>query len=160
VLAIAVAAVETVNVVVAAVVPETVTDAGLKLHEAFIGRPVQEKLTVPPNPAAPATLTCVVVVSPEVTVSEVEAPLPGPTVTGASTVCVNDPLAAELFASPLYAAEIAWLPAVEKFALKVATPAVTVAVPSDVVPSEKTTEPPGPANKLVIVAVSVTSCPV
>jgi hypothetical protein len=47
VLAIAVAAVDRVSVVVAAVVPETGTDAGLKLHEAFIGKPVQEKFTVP-----------------------------------------------------------------------------------------------------------------
>jgi hypothetical protein len=72
--------------VLAAVAPETVTDAGLKLHEAFIGKPVHEKLTVPLNPAAPFALTFVVAVSPEVTVSEVEPPLPGPTVTAASTV--------------------------------------------------------------------------
>jgi hypothetical protein len=29
--------------VVAAAVPETVTNAGLKLHEAFIGNPVQDE---------------------------------------------------------------------------------------------------------------------
>jgi hypothetical protein len=65
-----------------------------------------------------------------------------------------------LFVSPLYAAEIVWLPAVEKFALKEATPAATGAIPNAAVPSEKTTEPLGPANKLVIAGVSVTSSPV
>jgi hypothetical protein len=42
-LAIAVPAVDRVGVVVAAAVPETVTNAGLKLHEAFIGNPVQDE---------------------------------------------------------------------------------------------------------------------
>src|ERR1700759_5268311 len=86
-LAIVVAAVDNVSVVVAAAVPETVTDAGAKLHVAYWGKPVQEKFTVPPNPAAPVTLTCVVTDWPDATVSVVEPPLPGPTATGASTVC-------------------------------------------------------------------------
>ncbi len=66
------ASVETVSVVVAAAAPDTVTDAGAKLHAAFIGNPVQEKFTVPPKPATPFTLTCVVTDWPAATVSEVE----------------------------------------------------------------------------------------
>ena len=76
---------------------------------------MQEKFTIPPNPAAPVTLTCAVTDWPDATVSDVEPPLPGPTATGASTVCVTVPLAAALFASPLYAAVMVWLPALEKF---------------------------------------------
>ena len=99
-LAIVVAAVETVSVVVAAAAPETVTDAGAKLHVAYWGKPVRE-IHRPPNPAAPVTLTCVVTDCPAATVSDVEPPLPAPTATGASTVCIRVPLAARLFASPL-----------------------------------------------------------
>jgi hypothetical protein len=98
-LAIAVVAVETVSVVLAAV-PETAIDAGLKLHAAFAGKPVQEKLTVPVNPPAPATLTFVVTDWPEVTVSAVEPPLPPPKVTGASTALFTVPLEAASLASP------------------------------------------------------------
>jgi hypothetical protein len=100
-LAIVVAAVETVSVVVVAAVPETVTDAGAKLHAAYMGNPLQEKFTDPLNPAAPLTFTCVVTDCPAVTVSVVEAPLPPPIAIGASTVCVRVPLAARLLASPL-----------------------------------------------------------
>jgi hypothetical protein len=99
--AIVVAAVETVSVVVAAAVPETVTAAGAKLHAAYIGIPVQEKFTAPPNPAAPVTLTFVVTVCPAVTVSVVEPPLPSPIAIGASTVCVRVPLAVRLLVSRL-----------------------------------------------------------
>jgi hypothetical protein len=95
-----VAAVETVREVLAAVVPETVTDAGLKLQEAFIGKPVHENFTDPLNPAAPARLTCVVTDCPEFTVSDVESPVPGPIVTGATTFCATDPLEAPSLASP------------------------------------------------------------
>jgi hypothetical protein len=62
-----------------------VIDAGLKLHAAFAGKPVQEKFTVPLNPAVPATLTFAVTDWPDVTVSAVDPPLPAPIVTGAST---------------------------------------------------------------------------
>jgi hypothetical protein len=75
---------------------------------------VQEKFTIPLNPAVPATLTCVETGWPEIAVSDVEPPLPLPRVSGAFTVCVSVPLAATLFASPLYAAVMVWLPALEK----------------------------------------------
>jgi len=54
-----VADVEIVIVALAAL-PETVTDSGLKLQDACTGRPVQERFTVPLNPALPLTATCVV----------------------------------------------------------------------------------------------------
>jgi hypothetical protein len=92
--------VDTVKVVLPFAVLEIVTDAGLKLHDAFVGRPVQEKFTVPLNPAVPATLTGVVTDWPEVTVNAVEPP-PLPTVTGASTAWFTVPLEAASLASPL-----------------------------------------------------------
>jgi hypothetical protein len=96
-----VAAVDTVSVVVATAAPETVTDAGAKLHAASIGNPVHEKSTIPLNPPAPPTLTFVVTDWPDTTVSDVEPPLPAPTAIGASTVWVRVPLAARLVGSPL-----------------------------------------------------------
>ena len=81
--AVAVALVETVNVVLPAADPVSESDAGLKLQAAYAGSPVHERLTGPEKPAVPATLNVVEADWPAFTVRLVVPP-PTETPTGAS----------------------------------------------------------------------------
>jgi hypothetical protein len=77
-----------------------------------------------------------------------------------SWVKVAEVLAAK-FESPAYAAVIEWVPTASVDVVKEAAPLVfSVAVPSEIVPSRKTTVPAGvPELEEVIVAVKVTGAP-
>jgi hypothetical protein len=59
--------------------------------------------------------------------------------------------------SPLYAAEMVWLPSASVLVVNVATPLLTVPRPSDVAPSKNSTVPV--AFEGVIVAVNVSAAP-
>jgi hypothetical protein len=76
--------VETVSIEEPAAVADTATDAGLKEHEASVGRPVQESATCPLNPVTAFTLSVVETDCPEATV-RAAGPDPLPTVISAST---------------------------------------------------------------------------
>jgi hypothetical protein len=62
--------VSTVSVVVAAVVPEGVTVAGEKLHEALAGSPEQLNVTAALKPLEAVTETVVVPLFPAVTIKD------------------------------------------------------------------------------------------
>ena len=91
-----------VNVDVAALVPSSVTDAGLKLHEAFFGRPEHVKLTCWLKPPDGVMVTVDVTELPPLTVPLVgfNAMLKSPEVTAVTTMLIAEEVEAALLLSP------------------------------------------------------------
>ena len=83
-----------------AVVPVTLTVAGLKRQVAYEGKPVQAKLTWPVNPAAPVIVMGALIVLPACTVSVVVLPFPGAKVKAALTTWLRVAVDACVLASP------------------------------------------------------------
>jgi len=91
-----------VNVDVAALVPSSVTDAGLKLHEAFFGRPEHVKLTCWLKPPDGVMVTVEVTEPPRFTVpfAGLIVILKSPEVTAVTTTLTAEEMEAALLLSP------------------------------------------------------------